>query len=64
MSSECRDCAAGFEHCHGALIHHTVGRDECTEADCERAEVEHAYVVDCETIGCACGVEVSAHRVG
>jgi hypothetical protein len=39
-------------------------RAECTEADCMTPEVVHAFSIDCEAVGCACGVVASAHRVG
>jgi hypothetical protein len=61
--SECRDCLAGLQHCHGTVVHHASERVECTEAGCETPEVVHAYVVDCDAIGCTCGVAASAHRV-
>jgi hypothetical protein len=64
MSDECRDCLAGLEHCHGTVIHHLWGRPECTEEDCTTPEGLHTFRIDCETVGCRCAVEVSAHRVG
>ena len=64
MSSECRDCLAGLEHCHGAVIHHAGYRSECTEEGCVTPEVVHALRIDCDAIGCSCAVAVSAHRVG
>ena len=54
MSSECRGCETGLEHCHGTVIHHVRFRPECTEDDCVTAEVVHAFGVDCEAIGCVC----------
>ena len=64
VMTECRDCAAGLEHCHGTVIHHAALRAECTEPDCETPEVVHALVIDCDAVDCRCAVEVSAHRVG
>jgi hypothetical protein len=64
MSSECRDCLAGLEHCHGTAVHHTADRSECTEPGCDTPEAVHAFRVDCEAIGCRCNVAISAHRVG
>ena len=64
MSSECRDCLAGLEHCHGAVIHHAGYRSECTEEGCVTPEAVHALRIDCDAIGCSCPVAVSAHRVG
>jgi hypothetical protein len=64
MSSECRDCRAGVEHCHGTVIHHASLFVECTEPDCRTPEVVHSFVIDCDAIGCTCGVAAgSAHRV-
>jgi hypothetical protein len=64
MSSECRDCLAGLEHCHGTVVHHAQYRAECTEESCVSPEVVHAFTIDCEAIGCSCAVAASAHRVG
>ncbi|HEX3545984.1 MAG TPA: hypothetical protein VHU62_05340 [Mycobacterium sp.] len=63
MSSECRDCGAGLEHCHGTVIHHAYLRSECTDPDCATPESVHALSVDCEAVGCECAVAESAHRV-
>lgn len=54
MSSGCRDCRDGLQHCHGALVYHARFRPECTEEDCESPEVAHAFSLDCAAIGCAC----------
>jgi hypothetical protein len=64
MSDECRDCLAGLEHCHGTVIHHAWRRPECTEPDCTTPEGLHTFRIDCDAVGCACAVEISAHRVG
>ena len=64
MSSECRECLAGLEHCHGTVIHHAWYRTECSEDDCVTPEVVHAFSIDCEALGCTCGAFASAHRVG
>ncbi|MEW5809423.1 MAG: hypothetical protein AB1925_08210 [Actinomycetota bacterium] len=70
MSHQCRACAAGLEHCHGALIHHAYRREECTEDGCLTPPAAHDMHLDCSAVGCACdredgGVAVgSAHRVG
>ncbi|MFI5505948.1 hypothetical protein ACIA48_00655 [Mycobacterium sp. NPDC051804] len=63
MSSRCRACVAGVEHCHGTVIHHILARTECTEPDCRTPEVVHAFSVDCEAIGCMCARDVSIARV-
>jgi hypothetical protein len=64
MSSECRECLAGLEHCHGTVIHHAWHRSECTEEGCVTPEAVHAFSVDCDALGCTCGALASAHRVG
>ena len=64
MSNQCRECRAGLEHCHGAVIRHVSYRSECTEDDCVTPEVVHAFSIDCDAIGCSCAAAVSAHRVG
>ena len=68
MSSECRDCLAGLEHCHGTVIRHASDRAECTEEGCETPELVHALRIDCDAVGCTCDVAgapaTSAHRVG
>ncbi len=59
MSSQCRDCATGIEHCHGTVVHHALGRNECTEADCQTLEVVHAFSIDCDALGCTCDVLIA-----
>jgi hypothetical protein len=54
MSSDCRACHAGLEHCHGTVIVHALRWSECTEFDCVTAEVTHAFTVDCDAVGCVC----------
>jgi hypothetical protein len=53
-----------MEHCRGTVIHHGAERTECTEPDCDSPDVVHSFSIDCDAIGCTCGVVVSAHRVG
>ncbi|RZT24958.1 hypothetical protein EV589_0680 [Mycobacterium sp. BK558] len=66
MTDQCRACAAGLEHCHGAVIHHAYRRDECTEDGCLTPPAAHDMHLDCSTVGCVCDEvgAVSAHRVG
>ena len=55
MNSRCRDCLAGLEHCHGALIRHRLHRSECTEENCVGPELTvHGFVLDCDAVGCDC----------
>ncbi|OBF88452.1 hypothetical protein A5791_17415 [Mycobacterium sp. 852002-51163_SCH5372311] len=62
MSMGCRECRAGLDHCHGTVIRHSVGRllgrAECTEPGCASPELSlHAFVVDCDAVGCGCAAE-------
>jgi hypothetical protein len=60
MNRGCRDCQAGLDHCHGTLIRHWLHRSECTEEGCTSPELmPHAFVVDCDAVGCNCA-EVGA----
>lgn len=60
MDNGCRDCRAGLEHCHGTIIRHALHRSECTEPDCAAPDLTpHAFVVDCEAVGCGCGEPVA-----
>jgi hypothetical protein len=71
MSSACRDCREGLDHCHGTIIRHTLSRPECTEPDCDGPELlPHIFVVDCDAVGCTCTesalakvAAASAHRI-
>lgn len=54
MDSDCRECRAGLEHCHGTVIHHMLAWTECTEDDCVTPEVVHTFVIDCQAVGCTC----------
>lgn len=64
----CRECLAGRPHCHGTLIRHggpaaRCTETECTEPDCFHPEVLlHSLTIDCEAVGCDCGVEPGARR--
>ncbi|MGD9619146.1 MAG: hypothetical protein AB7G47_02765 [Mycolicibacterium sp.] len=71
MTSECRACRTGLEHCHGAVVHHVYRRSECTEGGCLISDGEHTVHLDCNAVGCACDARmsdsmdpVSARRVG
>lgn len=60
MSTQCRDCREGWEHCHGAVIVHVAFHAECTEPDCDGPEmISHVYKLDCEAVGCQCGSVVA-----
>jgi len=56
----CRDCRAGWEQCHGTVIHHSGHRSECTEDDCPSPDgLPHYFSIDCEAVGCTCGQAAS-----
>ncbi|MEU0498214.1 hypothetical protein [Mycobacterium sp. NPDC006124] len=63
MSDVCRECREDLEHCHGTLVHHFPSTAsfhvECTE-DCGMADGLHSFSVDCEAVGCTCGVTIVA----
>ncbi len=68
MTADCRDCRAGLDHCHGTVIRHSQGRvwgrTECTEPDCFSPELlPHAFVIDCDAVGCVCTDESIALAV-
>ena len=51
----CRECAAGWEHCHGTVLRHSLRHWECTESDCPGPElIPHTVVLGCEVAGCDC----------
>ncbi|WP_246540916.1 hypothetical protein [Mycobacterium spongiae] len=76
MSTSCRYCQAGLDHCHGTIIRHVEGpaqgRMECTERDCVSPELlAHTFAVDCDALGCGCAerdpeceARQSPHRIG
>ena len=62
MPSVCRECLDDLEHCHGTVIVHALSAVECTD-DCAAPEAVHAFVIDCDAIGCACSVPVFTSAV-
>ncbi len=60
MDRDCRGCRAGLDHCHGTVILHTLQWAECTEDGCVTPEVVHAFIIDCESIGCACAQPIGS----
>jgi hypothetical protein len=59
VTSRCRECLDGLDHCHGTVILHARFGSECTEPECERPDVAHAYRLDCDAIGCKCAVTIA-----
>ncbi|HKV21356.1 MAG TPA: hypothetical protein VJR50_20155 [Mycobacterium sp.] len=60
MDSDCRGCRGDLDHCHGTVILHALQRSECTEADCVMPDIAHAFVVDCDAIGCVCAQPIGS----
>ena len=52
----CPECETAVAHCHGALIVHTTGELECTEAGCSGRFEVHAWEAPCADVlgGCPC----------
>jgi hypothetical protein len=60
MNTSCRDCRAGLDHCHGTIIRHSLRWSECTEEGCTSPELTlHTFVIDCDAVGCGCGVSTA-----
>ncbi|CDP87735.1 MULTISPECIES: hypothetical protein [Mycolicibacterium] len=57
MTIQCRECAAGLEHCHGTVILHVQYRAECTDDGCTTPEAAHTFSIDCAAVGCTCADE-------
>lgn len=65
MTTGCRDCRAGVEHCHGTSVRHFLRRSECTDENCPGPELTpHAFVIDCDAVGCACAEVGAQARAG
>ncbi|MDX1889554.1 hypothetical protein [Mycolicibacterium sp. 050158] len=62
MTSPCRECREGLDHCHGTVVHHVRHRVECTE-DCAMPDGLHSFSIDCEAVGCACAETLEVTRV-
>lgn len=58
--TNCPECAAELDHCHGTLIIHTEGTAECTDSECTvTLSCRHGLVVDCSSLqpACSCAEE-------
>lgn len=63
MVDECRECLAGWPHCHGTLIHQWGQPSQCTDPGCRHPEVLlHSLSIDCEALGCDCA-EPGGHQI-
>lgn len=53
----CHECDHGFECCHRPSVRHAGGVTECLgDEPCDLAHDLHVWVVDCEELGCPCGL--------
>lgn len=51
-----RCCEGASAHCHGVLVRHGDGREECTEdPGCDAGAPTHEWAVGCAEVGCPCG---------
>ncbi|AEF41549.1 hypothetical protein AS9A_3104 [Hoyosella subflava DQS3-9A1] len=60
LTTDCADCTAELDHCHGTLIIHTGGSRECTSDECiAPARHRHVWVLDCDALqpDCSCATE-------
>ncbi|HET9875661.1 MAG TPA: hypothetical protein VFQ37_07825 [Mycobacterium sp.] len=65
MGDYCRACRANLVHCHGTLIRHPLRRPDCTDDDCaDFAVILHAFVIDCDAVGCGCAEAPPALAAG
>ncbi|WP_264038081.1 hypothetical protein [Mycolicibacterium tokaiense] len=50
--------------CTGTLIVHALLRSDCTEDQCTTPEImAHAFVVDCDAVGCECAQPIGSAAV-
>lgn len=64
-ATDCVDCIANLDHCHGTLVMHHDQILECTDAGCTQFDVvRHALIIDCDEIAPACGCGDDAPEVG
>lgn len=56
MSSECTDCVAELDHCHGTFVTHLDGGIDCTEGCPAPDHGKHELSITCDVIpgGCFC----------
>ena len=62
--TECADCAADFDHCHGTLVTHGDGTVECTDQACVLLDpLRHPLIIDCAIVLGGCCLD-EAQRKG
>ena len=49
MGATCWRCEAGWEHCHGTVIRHSLRHAECTDHGCPGASERHEVAVSATT---------------
>jgi hypothetical protein len=59
--ARCRWCNDDLEHCHDALVVHSIGEVHCMGVRCSTPPELHHMVADCSDFGCTCA-EISRGR--
>jgi hypothetical protein len=53
--TSCPDCGRDLDHCHGTLVLHRDRTAECTDTNCELADLlRHAFIIDCTAVPGGC----------
>ena len=61
----CPDCAAGLDHCHGTLLLHADGTEECTSPGCRGWWERHDHRLLCDELDrCFCAADLPADLPG
>jgi hypothetical protein len=54
----CFECDHGLACCHETSVLHGDGSTECLgDESCELRHELHRWIVGCDSLGCACGLE-------
>jgi len=62
MAARCRWCNDDLEHCHDALVVHSIGESHCMGARCSTPVELHHMIVSCDDFGCTCAQTGAADR--
>ena len=54
----CRRCDTDLLHCHGTLVRHGAGADECSADDCPGPVALHDLVIECQDVQAGCCADV------
>jgi len=62
----CPSCEQAWQHCHGVVLVHLDGSDECTAGDaCPGAALPHEWREPCwAAVGSCCGQAFGDERAG